>query len=63
MIKISGTAKVIVNYEVKLKMTRESFDALSEKSQNALIDNTVDWIDACRVAEIDYIEIDALEEV
>jgi hypothetical protein len=63
MIRVTGTAKLRVNYEVQLDMTEDEFDAMSERSQNELLDNMIDWKEACRSAELDDLDVDDLVEV
>jgi hypothetical protein len=62
MITVSGTATLKVNYSVDLDMTEEQWDALSEKKQNEILDSTIDWMDECRSAEVDEIEVDDVTE-
>lgn len=63
MIRVSGTARVDVDWEIELDMTEEEFDDLSEREQNEIIDRDVDWYEACRNGSVDAIEVDDLEEV
>ena len=57
MIKVSGEVALKVRYAVKLNMTEEEFDALSERKQNELIDGAINWHDELRNAETDEIEV------
>ena len=62
MITIDGMAKLRVSYSIDLEMTAEEWDSLSERKQNEIIENTVNWMDACRDAELDDIEVDEVSE-
>lgn len=64
MIKVSGEVTLKVRYTIELKnMTAEQFDALSERQQNALIDETIDWSNELRNAETDEIEVWDVDEI
>ncbi|WP_438498038.1 hypothetical protein [Paenibacillus sp. IHBB 3054] len=63
MIRVTGKAKLIVNYDVELDMTEEEFDSLSERKQNEVLDDAIDWIEVCRNADVDEIDVDDLVEV
>jgi hypothetical protein len=63
MIRVIGTAKLRVNYDVQLDMTEEEFDSLSESKQNDILDHKIDWMNECRSAEVDDIEVDDLQEI
>ena len=62
MITVTGQARLKVPYTVQLDMTTEEFDALSERKQNELLDDSIDWKDACRNAELDDIDVDDVQE-
>lgn len=62
MIIVSGSIKLRGNYEVKLDMTEEQFDRLSERQQNEEIENAVNWDEWIRNAELNDIDIDDLKE-
>ena len=61
MITVKGMARLRVPYSVKLNMTEEEFDSLSERKQNQLLEDAIDWKDACRNAETDDIEVDDVQ--
>ena len=63
MIKVSGSARLYVNYEVELNMTEEQFDALSYRKKEELIDSNIDWHTALRNADVTDIDVDDLEEI
>ena len=63
MIKVSGSAKLCVNYDVELNMTEEQFDALSYRKKEGLINANIDWHDALRNADVTDIDVDDLEEI
>ncbi|MCC3381934.1 hypothetical protein ACFQ5D_18055 [Paenibacillus farraposensis] len=63
MIKISGRATVLVDYEVELDLTEDEFYELTEKKQNELLESAIDWWDALRNGQTDEIEVDDIEEV
>lgn len=63
MIRVIGTAKLRVNYDVQLDMTEEEFDSLSESEQNDILDHKIDWMNECRSAEVDDIEVDDVQEI
>lgn len=63
MIRISGTATVYVDFEVKLDMTEDQFFELTEKKQNELLESAIDWRDALQNGQTDEIEVDDIEEV
>jgi hypothetical protein len=62
MITVKGTARLRVEYSVELDMTMEEFDSLSERKIHELLDSRIDWMDACRSAEIYDMDIDDVEE-
>lgn len=62
-IRVEGEAILKVRFLVELPMSEEAFDALSQRAQNQLLDNHIDWNSACRDAELDDISIDDLEEI
>lgn len=45
-IRVSGQAKVTVEYAVELDVTMEEFDALSQRKQDELIVNHTNWAKA-----------------
>lgn len=57
MMKVTGVATLRVPYSVKLDMTAEEFGNLSERKQDELLDEAIDWMDATRSAEVDEIEV------
>lgn len=64
MIKVQGSAILKVDYTVVLEdMTTDEFDALPVKEQNELLDSHINWLDACRNAEVDDIEIYDIYEI
>lgn len=63
MIRVTGTAKLTVHYDVQLDMTEEEFDAMSQLISFELLDSTIDWQEAGRNATVDEIEVDDLVEV
>jgi len=63
MIKVSGQAKLSASYEVELDMSEEAFDALSEKAQQELLENSIDWRDVLESSETDEIDVWELYEV
>lgn len=63
MIKITGVAKLSVPFEVELNMSEEEFDDLTERQQNDLLDNHIDWMEVCRGGEVDDIDVYDLEEI
>lgn len=52
-----GDVKLRVNFKVKLNMTEEEFDSLSEFQQNQLIEDSIDWHDTLRSAETEDIDV------
>lgn len=52
-IRVSGQAKVTVDYSVDLDMTMEDFDALSQGKQDQLIVNHTDWSKASYSSEVE----------
>lgn len=63
MIRVSGTAKLRVEYSVNLDMTEEQFDAMSEREQTELLDRKIDWMDACSSGELYDLDVDDVEEI
>lgn len=63
MIRVSGSAKLRVEYSVDLDMTEGEFDNLSEREQNGIIDEAIEWMDACRGGETDDIDVYEIEEI
>lgn len=63
MITVEGMAKLNVNYKVELNMAEEEFDELSESGQTELLENAIDWKEACRSAETDGIDVWEVEEI
>lgn len=62
MIKVSGEVTLKVRYAINLDMSEAEFESLSEKKQNELIDEAIDWQDATRSAEVDEIDVWDIEE-
>lgn len=50
-------ATLKVPYTVNLDMTADEFEALSERKQDELLDEAIDWMDGARSAEVDDIEV------
>ena len=63
MIRVNGSAKLKTDFTVDLNITEEEFDAVSSRQQDLLIENSVDWQEAMRQAEVDDIDVDDLEEI
>lgn len=63
MIKITGEVTLKVNYAVKLDMTAEQFEGLSERKQNELIEEGIDWHNELRNAQTDDIEVWDIDEI
>lgn len=63
MIKVSGRITLSIDYTVKLNMTEEQFDNLSERQVNKLIDESIDWHNAMNNAEVEDVDVWDLEEV
>jgi thiamine pyrophosphokinase len=55
---IKGSADMRVNYRIALDMSEGEFDSLSEKAQNAIIENAIDWYNECRNGEVTSIDVD-----
>jgi len=63
MIRVSGSAKLKTDFTVDLNMTEEEFDALTQRQQDQLLEDNVDWYEASRQAEVDDIDVDDLEKL
>lgn len=62
MIKVSGTARLKVDYSVRIDMTEEEFNEMPLRNQEELLDNSIDWETVCRNATVDDIDVDEVEE-
>ncbi|MEJ8548187.1 hypothetical protein [Brevibacillus borstelensis] len=62
-IRVVGEATLKVRFWVDLPMSEEEFDRLTERSQNKLLEDHIDWRSACQGADVDDIWIDDLEEI
>lgn len=62
MITVTGDATLRVQYAVDLDMTEEEFDSLSERKQNELIAESIDWHSIMRNAEVNGIDVDDVFE-
>lgn len=62
MIEVVGEATLKVRYSVELDITEEEFDNLSERKQDALIDEAINWHETLKNAETDEIEVDDVYE-
>lgn len=63
MIKVSGRITLSVDCEVNLNMTDEQFGNLSDHQINQTFDDHVEWLDALRNSEIEYVYVREIEEV
>lgn len=63
MIEVTGRATLKVPYKVRLNITEEQFDAMSERQQNELLDSTIDWHSTMSSAEADDFDVDDVETV
>lgn len=61
-VKVNGTADLRVWYSVELDMSEEEFYKLSEREQDKLIEEAIDWHETCRSAQVSSIEVDDVEE-
>ncbi|RXZ77272.1 hypothetical protein EBB07_33925 [Paenibacillaceae bacterium] len=61
MITVRGQATITVDFEVKLDMTEEEFDSNPPEAQNDIINHRIDWLESCRAAELDGIDIFEVE--
>ena len=57
MIKVNGEARLVVKYEVEINMTEEEFENLSQRQQDAILEELIDWREECKNAEVDEIEV------
>lgn len=62
-IKVSGVARLNVDYTVELDMTEEDFDALSQDEMDLLIEDSINWPSVLSDAEVVDIDVDDLWEV
>ena len=62
MVKISGQATLSVPFLVKLDMTSEEFEALSESKQNEILEESIDWMSTMRNAETEDIDVWGIHE-
>jgi hypothetical protein len=58
MIKVTGTARLSVDYEVELDMSVEEWEMMNLARQDELIDGYVNWMEVCRNARTDDIDVD-----
>lgn len=52
-IRVSGFAKMEVQYSTDLDMTVDEFEALSQRKQDELIKMHTDWLEVGRSAEVE----------
>jgi hypothetical protein len=57
MIKVTGSVTLQIRYKVELDMTEEQFDSLSARKQNELIEEQIDWYEACRGGEVHDVDV------
>lgn len=63
MIEVYGVAVLKTNFSVELDMTESEFEALSERKQDLLIDDAINWPDATRNAEVDEFDVWEFREI
>jgi hypothetical protein len=60
-ITVKGEITLRGNYEVKLNMTEDEFDNLSEQEQHDLIEGGIEWKEWLDNSDTDDIDVDEVE--
>lgn len=56
-IKVEGQAKLKVSFSVNLEMTEAEFESKTEREQDEIIENAINWHDALPNSETDEIDV------
>lgn len=63
MIEVTGEATLKVKYSVELDISEDEFENLSERKQDEMIEDAINWHEILKNAETNEIEIDDVFEI
>lgn len=63
MIRVDGLATLRVTYAVDLDMTEKEWDKMNEKQQNDMLDHRINWLEECKSAKVDGIDVWDISEI
>lgn len=63
MIEVTGRVTLKAPYKVRLNITKDQFDAMSEHQQNKLLDSTINWHATMSSAQADDFHVYDVETV